>query len=152
MLCLRKALLIYTFFFLQILIPWVIHFIREKKSREILSLTLSYFTFPLVILWDFSTCKKWDTEGEAIPAWIWWGDLRIAIFIGLTLWGIHSLSALFFAYISGSIVWISLLLYWRLSRQKFSHEMPFWPFLALWWFLSLTFYDEIISYLDIINI
>lgn len=148
-----SAIFAYSFFFLQILIPWSWYLYKKKSYIKILSLFVSYFTFPFLIMWDFLLWKKniqAEDNEEPIPAWIWWGDLRIAIFIGLTLWWIHTLSTLFFAYIIGSIVGVWILVYWHISRKEKTHEIPFWPFLAAWWILSLTFYADIIDYVNIL--
>lgn len=146
------AIFVYSFFFLQILIPGTIHFIRQKKYWQIVWLLISYVIFPFIMIWDFFTGKTHTDNSDAIPTWIGWGDLRIALFIWLTLWGIHSMSTLVFAYIIWSIAWLTMLFYWKIMSKEVSHEIPFWPFLAIGWILSLTFYDTIINYLRIINI
>ncbi len=60
--------------------------------------------------------------------WMWWWDLRIALFLGLLLGFKSTLIALFFAYISGSIIGIILILTTKKSTQS---QIPFWPFLTI---------------------
>ncbi len=146
------AILVYSFFFLQILIPGSIYLIKHNRSPEILGLLMSYITFPIVIIIDLIRWPTQQTWEDEIPVWIWGWDLRIALFIWLTLGTIHSLSTLMFAYIIGSIVWISMLSYWKIKKQKISHMIPFGPFLWIGWFLSLIFYSDIIKYFEAINI
>lgn len=144
------AIYIYSFFFLQILIPGSIYLVKAKRPQELVWLFASYFTFPIVILIDFFKPRNNDTEDSEIPTWIWGWDLRIAIFIWLTLWITHSISTLFFAYVLWSIVWICLLIHWKIVNKKVSSMIPFWPFLGIGWFLSLIFYTDIIKYLEFI--
>jgi hypothetical protein len=103
-----------------------------------------------MIIVDFFRKKKWDDEEIDIPSWIWWGDLRIAIFIGLTLGTIHGIFAFFMAYITWSIVGILMLIYWLLRGKKIQSQIPFWPFLWLWWIISIVFFEEIYNYIDIL--
>ena len=149
-----SAIFIYSFFFLQILIPGTIFLIQQRDYKNLLRLLLSYFTFPFTVIIDFF--RNNHTTGASteltIPTWIGWGDLRIAIFIGLTLWGIHTLSTLLIAYIIGSIIGISLLIITKISDKEISHEVPFGPFLGAGWILSLTFYQEILDYVHILYI
>lgn len=147
-----SAIFAYSFFFLQILIPGTIYFIRMKAYKHMLGLFMSYFTFPFITLWEFFSKRNQidhTVDAEAIPTWIGWGDLRIAIFIGLSLWWIHTLTSLFFAYCIGSIIWIWILISARIQWKEQTHEVPFWPFLAAGWILSLTFYTEILDYVNL---
>lgn len=148
-----SAIFLYSFFFLQILIPWAIFLYKQRLYTKILELILSYFTFPITLIIDFFRRREHKEEQKdidiEIPTWIGWGDLRIAFFIGLTLWGIHSITTLIFAYVIGSIVWVSMLIHGRFHKRQNSHEIAFWPFLGIGWILSLTFYSEILDYVNI---
>jgi prepilin signal peptidase PulO-like enzyme (type II secretory pathway) len=101
---------------------------------------------------DFFTRSHYSDENPEfqIPTWIGGWDLRIALFIGLTLWGIHTLSTVMIAYIVGSIVGILLILIAKFSGKSISHEVPFGPFLAIGWIISLSFYQEILDYVQIL--
>ncbi len=139
--------ILYTFLYLQILIPGSWHLISHQQFKELKELLLGYFLFPIMLLFGkFNTPHdKW--EDITIPTWVGGGDLRIALFIGLSLGTIHGIASFFFAYIIGSIIGIYILL--RKGRTQKSHEIPFWPFLAIGWVLAIFFYEDI---LDIIYI
>lgn len=132
--------IIYTFFYLQILIPGSFYALKKKKYRLLIEIFLSYFFFPFqLIFWRFWK-KDTDESGEDIPTWIGWGDLRVALFIWLSLGTIHTVSTLFFAYIIGSCVGIYLIA----NKKKSDSQIPFGPFLGAGWMLSLVFYDTIL--------
>ncbi len=73
-----------------------------------MELLFGYITFPIVILVDIWRAKKEDDTID-IPTWMGGGDLRIALFIGLTLGVLHGIASFAFAYIIGSIVGIFIL-------------------------------------------
>lgn len=83
---------------------------------------------------------------------LWWGDLRIAIFMWLIL-GLNMLTVwIMLSYISGSIIWILLILINYLRWKEFNNVVPFWPFLFLWIFTTLLFWEQIKSfYIDFLN-
>ncbi len=142
------AIILYSFLYVQILIPWGFFLLKHHKTREFLLLWLSYFTFPFTLLIDFFRKEKNSTEID-IPTWVGWWDLRVAIFIGLTLWSIHGIASFFIAYIIWSMVGVSILV-WNHSKWKKSNpQIPFWPFLGIGWILSLLFYSEILNFLNI---
>lgn len=147
------AVVMYSFFYIQILIPGGLFLIKQKRFQDLFSLIISYILFPaLIILEYFWNKSNQDKSWEEIPAWIWWGDLRIAIFIWLTLGLTHTLSTLVFSYIVWWIVWIIILTYAKVTKKKISHEIPFWPFLGIWWLLSFIFYNDILEYLEMLYI
>ncbi len=134
---------LYTFFFLQIFIPWCLFLGKKWRYKDILGLILSYITFPFALIFDWKR-KEWEWEKEEdIPAWIGWWDLRVAIFIGITLGLVHGVLAVFFAYIIGSVVWIFLL---SQKKTKGNSEISFWPFLGIGWIIALLLHTEIITY------
>ncbi len=137
------AIILYTFFYLQILIPGGIHLIQQKDWRHFWELILGYILFPVLVLVDIWR-KPRKEETLEIPTWIGGGDLRIAIFNWLTLGIVHGVVSFMFAYIIGSIVWIIILIvnFWRWKQTK--SQIPFWPFLGIGWILSILFYPEII--------
>jgi len=163
-------LIIYTFFYLQILIPWVIFFIREKffslkeKFFWVWKIFSSYFIFPiwmffrlffsekfldkLKIFSDEQKNSKW--ENYEIPAWIGGGDLRFALVMWFILWWQKSILALFVSYLVWWIYSIWFLIfekfYTKKSWEKFSHEIPFLPFLTLWTFIVLLFWERILEF------
>lgn len=141
------AITLYTFLFLQIFLPWGFFLIKKRRLREFFSLLFAYFTFPVYIVLDFFR-KTSTTEDETqLPAWVWGGDLRIALFIGLTLGLVHGIIAFFIAYIFGSIVGLFLL---AKKQQWSSHQIPFGPFLGLGWIIALIYHTEILVVLEML--
>lgn len=142
----RAIILIYSFFYLQILIPWGFYLLKMKKHREFLELLFSYFSFPFILIFGkFIKQKDNQKDDIDIPTWIGGGDLRIAIFIGLTLGSIHTISTLFFAYILWSIIGIALII----KKGKKNSQIAFGPFLGIGWILSILFYSEILNIIQI---
>ncbi len=146
----RAAVFIYSFFYLQILIPGGFFLLRKWKTKQFLELLFSYFLFPIELILSFFIKPKNtkddinnDKNEEEIPSWIGWWDLRVAIFIWLTLWSTHTLSTLFFAYIIGSVVGCFLLM---TNYGNRNHQVPFWPFLWAGWILSLLLYNTILNF------
>ncbi len=135
--------ILYTFFYIQILIPGAIFLIRKWRKKELLWLIGSYFFFPILLPFEHWRKKPEEENGEEIPTWVGGGDLRIALFIGITLWTIHSLIAIGVAYIVGSIIGIFLLIRWGRKNS----QIPFWPFLGIGWIVALFFHSEIIAYI-----
>lgn len=66
--------------------------------------------------------------------WMGWGDVKIAVFMGLLLGLYKVLLALFLAFLAGAIVSLVLI---ALKKKKLKSEIPFAPFLALSAFISL---------------
>ena len=66
--------------------------------------------------------------------WMGWGDVKIAVFMGLLLGLYKVLLALFLAFLVGAIVSLVLI---ALKKKKLKSEIPFGPFLALSAFFSL---------------
>ena len=127
------AFFIYTFFYLQILIPWVLFTLKKKNYSLLRDIFVWYFIFPFTLPRLLSRNEEPDTS-EEIPTWIWAGDLRIALFIGLSLWGYLAIWFLIFTYISGALIGIVILVIIR----RLGVRVAFWPILAWWWFMTLV--------------
>lgn len=140
------AALLYIFFALQIILPAWFFFLKEKKTKNIILLIGELIVFPLLLLLGKSHEK--DTSEEEVPTWIWWGDLRVALFIGLSLGTIHGISTLFFAYIIWTLVSLVLLVKDAHGGKRLRHQVPFWPFLGLGWILSVVLHSEILMYVN----
>ena len=85
-------------------------------------------------------------------AWMWGWDLRIAILMWLLLWYTFSIESLFLTYIIWSIISIFIVILSKFKnwfKTTFNSQIPFWPFLALWFF-SIIFIQK--SLTEIINI
>ncbi len=85
--------------------------------------------------------------------WMWWGDLRIAILIGSILWIPLTFAWGMITYLVWSVIWISLIIYSRLKKlknwTKMDTQIPFWPFLAIGFFLTLFYQNEILNFIEI---
>jgi len=76
--------------------------------------------------------------------WMWWGDLRIAILMGLILWYSYSFIWIMIAYIFWSIIWVFIIFVQKLKKKEnINTIIPFGPFLWIGLFVSLLFQKEI---------
>lgn len=84
--------------------------------------------------------------------WMWSGDLRIAIFVGLILGSTLSLPAMMLTYFSWSIIWIWLIIYQKIKnkwqKKGLETEIPFGPFIAIGFFLAIFFQDYILKLIE----
>lgn len=144
------AFFLYTFFYIQIMIPGSYYLVKHRDWKHLWELILSYITFPIVMLIDIWRTPR-PEEILEIPTWIGGGDLRIAIFAWLTLGVVHGIASFAFAYIIGSMIWVTILLYNAIQRKKTESQIPFWPFLGIGWILSILFYPEIIALYHILS-
>jgi hypothetical protein len=144
------SLILYTFFYLQIVIPGGYYLIQKKDWKHLWELMLSYILFPVMMLVDIWRKPKQE-EVLDIPTWIGGGDLRIALFAWLTLGVVHGIASFAFAYMIGSIVWLSILTYNALRGRKTQSQIPFGPFLGIGWILSVLFYPDIIVLYTILS-
>ncbi|MDI6874383.1 MAG: prepilin peptidase [Actinomycetota bacterium] len=74
-----------------------------------------------------------------LPRGMGMGDAKLAAFTGIFL-GYHQLTALFFAFLTGSLAGITLIATGRKGRKS---RIPFGPFLALGSFLAFLFGEQI---------
>lgn len=83
-------------------------------------------------------------------AWMWWGDLRIAILIGLILWTSLSFPGVMLTYMIGSVIWIWFIVASRLRSgdTTMTTQIPFWPFLAAWFFVTIFFQETILKFMS----
>ncbi len=117
------ALIIFIFFYIQYII-WVILHQIEKRNK-----------------------KKKDYRFQD---WIiWWGDLRIAIMVWLLLWMILTWPWLMMTYIVWTIISILFIIIQKLKNKQINTQVPFWPFLALWFFITIFYYKEFYSLVTI---
>lgn len=142
---LLAAILLYSFFYLQILIPGSFFLIKKRKWKDLWILLISYVSFPIELFSSMLMKRKEKKDEIEIPTWIGGGDLRVALFMGLTLWLIHGIIAFLLAYIMGSIIGIFLLIKkWRKNSQ-----IAFWPFLWIAWLFVMVFHNQILNYIFI---
>ncbi len=140
------GLIVYAFFYLQILIPGLIYAFREKKYKLILEIIFWSVTFFGWMTKQLFTWKQEEEnpEEEEIPTWIGGWDLRIALFMGLVAGIKITLLALFLSYLIGSIVGIAVLI---ITRERGKH-IPFWPFLGAGLLVALLAHAQIFALME----
>ncbi len=75
--------------------------------------------------------------------WLGFGDVKLAFLMGIFLGFPNILTALFFAFLIGSIVGLILI---ALKKKKMKSEVPFGPFLVLGTFVGLFWGEKIIHW------
>lgn len=84
---------------------------------------------------------------RAMGAW----DLRIGILMGLLCWVSLAFPAWMICYLIGSIIWILLIVRFKISsglKSSFNHQIPFGPFIASWYVAVLFFAPEITKFIE----
>jgi prepilin signal peptidase PulO-like enzyme (type II secretory pathway) len=78
-------------------------------------------------------------------AWLGWGDLRIAIMIGLALWTTLAFPGMMLTYLSGTVLSLGYLGYskWKHKDKWFDAQVPFGPFLAIGFFITMFYQTDI---------
>jgi len=83
--------------------------------------------------------------------WMWWWDLRIAILVGLILGSTFAFPGMMLTYFAGSIIWILFLIFQRIKnkwqKKELETQIPFWPFIAIWFFLTIFFQENILEFM-----
>lgn len=157
--------------FLTIVIISILYLIMLKELHEIVDIILLILSGSLVYL--FLTHTWYNASDIAIINWLmgvfiffifffiqiiisrwkwmWWWDLRIAIMVWLILWVSFSFPWLMLTYMVWSILWILFIIYSKIKNKwaKLNTQIPFWPFIAIWFFITI-FYSSQIS--DLVNI
>ena len=150
----KWAMLIYIFFYLQILLPVWYHAIKNRKLNLITESLMSFILFPfwmsLRLFFREKTLDKvplfkQEDSSDSITTWIWGWDLRMAFFIWFLLWFEKSLAVLFVSYFVWAIFWIWLLIKWMLDWKRY-REVPFIPFLSLATVVILIYWDQLIDW------
>lgn len=75
--------------------------------------------------------------------WMGFGDVKLALLLGLLLGLQNVLVALFLAFLSGAVVGIVLLIF---GKKNMKSELPFAPFLVAGTFLALLWGNQLISW------
>jgi prepilin signal peptidase PulO-like enzyme (type II secretory pathway) len=75
--------------------------------------------------------------------WMGFGDVKLAVLMGLLLGLPNVLAALFLAFFFGAIIGIILMVF---GKKKMKSEIPFGPFLIIGTFLALLWGQEIINW------
>lgn len=151
--------------FISILILWILYTIMLKELKEIIDIILLITIF--LILYIFNIVTWINLSDIAILNWIiwvliiftffflqiiiskwtwmWGWDLRIWIFVWLILWINFSFPWLMLTYLAWSIIWIWYIINNRIKNKwaKLNTQIPFWPFIAIWFFLTIFYSNSI---------
>ncbi|EKE30160.1 MAG: hypothetical protein ACD_2C00033G0001 [uncultured bacterium (gcode 4)] len=138
------ALLVYTFFYIQILLPGLYYSFEKKKYKIAWQLLLEYFTTPFMII--FSPFIKFkdeenDDESEDVYTFMWHWDLWIAIFMWFTAGFKIAAMWLAIAYLIWSIIWVGILA----TRKQRNIAIAFGPFLGAGLFIALLYYQPLLN-------
>jgi len=156
---------------LSLTIIWWLYIIMLKELKEIYDVLIILWSIALLyiyklIFWiDLTSIQIFDWIIWALSififfflqilisrwAWMWWGDLRIAIMIWLLLWTSLIFPALMITYMIWSIIWILFVIYWKIKKKwtTINAQIPFWPFLALWFFITIFYNTEILNIMSV---
>jgi len=116
--------------------------------------------YPAIILTFFYNLILWDLRSPTMAAfgaagfflaivlvsrgkWMGIGDIKLAFLMGLILGWPNILVALFFAFFSGAIIGIGLVL---ANKKSFKSEVPFGPFLIAGTFVALFWGQKLINW------
>lgn len=82
---------------------------------------------------------------------LWWWDLRIWIIIWLLSWISLSFPAMMLTYIVWSIISIMIITYQKFiqKNKEILNIVPFWPFLWIWFLLTILFQNHILNIIEI---
>lgn len=82
---------------------------------------------------------------------LWWWDLRIWIIIWLLSWISLSFPAMMLTYIVWSIISIMIITYQKFiqKNKEILNLVPFWPFLWIWFLLTILFQNHILNIIEI---
>lgn len=157
---------------LSFIIVWMLYIIMFKWLKEIWDISILITTILLLYvfkkffdinLWDI-TILNWVAWMLGIfiffflqilvswGAWLWWWDLRIAILIWLMLWITFAFPWTMIVYLVWSIIGVSFVLSSKLKngfKKKFDTIIPFWPFLAIWFFVTIFLKNDILKFIEI---
>ncbi len=75
--------------------------------------------------------------------WLGFGDVKLSLFMGLFLGWPNILVALFFAFVSGSVIGLALIVS---KKKKLKSQVPFGPFLIAGTFVGLFWGEKIINW------
>lgn len=162
----------YTSIILTVTIIWMLYLIMIKEFHELTDI-LIIFTC-IMLLYTFKKFFLINLSDIAIINWLiwalwififfflqivisswsrmWWWDLRIALIIWLILWISLSFAWTMITYIIWSLVWTILIIYTKIKKWlkvKFNSQIPFWPFLAIWFFITVFLKEDILKFIEI---
>lgn len=123
----------------------IIYRITESLVYGGASLFLNYFLAALIASGFFLAIFIFSAG-----KWMGFGDVKLAVLMGLLLGFKKVLVALFLAFLFGAIIGVITIL---LKKKTFKSEIPFGPFLIIGTFLALFWGNQIINwYLNVYKI
>lgn len=164
--------IVITAIIIAITIIWWLYTIMLKELKSIYDILIIIWSVLLIFIFKnfFQIQNLWDIP---IISWIiwalwififfylqillsdwkamWWWDLRIWIMVWLILWVSYSIAWLFFTYLVWSIISIGILLYKKIKikNKKIDTTVPFWPFIWIWFFITIFFLPQVKNFIEI---
>ena len=128
----------------KVLFPAIgITFLFQAVSSSYLIIN---YLLAVLIATGFFFAIFWFSKG----AWMGFGDVKLAVLMGLLLGYPNILSALFMAFFLGAIIGVILMIF---KKKGLKSEIPFGPFLVLGTFLALLYGTQTIQwYLNLFQI
>lgn len=142
---LRELKIIYDILILWLITSWL--FILNYlwfNIKEISILSWLVWALSIFIFFFLQIVLSWWRA-------LWWGDLRIWIMVGLLLWISYSFIWMMTTYIVWSLISIFIILYQKIKYKKWkiNTQVPFGPFLWIWFFITIIFQYEINNIIEI---
>lgn len=139
---LKELKVIYDFLLIFAMI-WLLFLSKNYFFTE------NFYQIPMIssIIWAFwififfflqIVLSKWKA--------LWWWDLRIWMMIWLLFWINFSFIWIAMWYLVWSIIWIFIII--KNFKKKEANIVPFWPFLWIWFFLTLFFHNYITIFIE----
>lgn len=162
-----------TLYSILLLIIWIIwlYIIMLKGLKELYDIIILIFIWILIYLFniyftDYTSLLDFPAISALIWAysififffiqiiiskwaWMWWWDLRIAIFIWLLLWSSLAFEWTFMSYIVWSFLWVWAIIFSKFKnwfKTTFNSQIPFWPFLAIGFFITIFYSETILNF------
>lgn len=157
--------------FLWIWVIWLLYIILLKELKEYIDAII--LVVVLFLIFWFKSLFWINLSDYPILSWLVWAvwififfflqivlsgwralwgwDLRIAIMVWLALWISYSFAWMMVTYMVWSIIWIWLIVASKMKnlKDKVNTQVPFWPFLAVWFFVTIFFQEHIDKLLNI---
>lgn len=132
---------------LLLLIIWSLVWFKFMFNIELWSLPIINWIIWAISIYIFFFLQIALSWGKAL----WWWDLRIWIMIWLMLWISLSLSWMMITYIIWSIISIWIIIYQKfiLKKKEILTVVPFWPFLWIWFLITILFQNYLINIIEI---
>ncbi len=165
--------LIYNISFIpiSIMILWLLYLIMLKELK--IKYDLAILSIIVLIIIAFLNLTWYWIKDLSLLSWIiwalgififfflqivlswwkalWWWDLRIWIMIWLLLWASFSIAWLMITYIVGSFIsiWLIINKYIKTKKSRIDTQVPFWPFLWIWFFITIFYIEYISKFIEV---